>query len=195
MRNHRGLTFIELLLVVSLVSVVMLSVTQAFINGLKLWRSANQLNGSHQLTLFMDQFCQDLRHVQTIQTIPFKGLSQQLTFPTIAFIEHDPYSWHQGRLWQMAAVRYDYDPENKIINRSYASYGEALKRRFPKAVEVLTGVQRVELRYKKINEDGDWLNVSMVDKEIPGYVMIRLMMVSSSQWIERTCPVWVGGAL
>ena len=199
MRNKRlAFTLTEVLLVASMFAVISLAVFNAFSNGFKLWARGQHVMVEGNVAIFLDRMSEDLRQTVTISGIPFKGDSSELIFPAIILDLTDANGSRskEGIADQIGAIRYIYDPSEKKIYRSQATYGQALKLQWSQPVEVADLIEDISLRYYFTADKG--LEVkSQTDQGIPMGVMIDVQFLVEGQvfHMRRFMIIPVGGGI
>ncbi len=82
-RPHKGITFIELLIVVVIMPVIAVALFGAFSSGLEIWDRINRVPPEEDVLLFFDSFSRDLRNSFVFADIGFSGREDSVSFPTI----------------------------------------------------------------------------------------------------------------
>jgi prepilin-type N-terminal cleavage/methylation domain-containing protein len=195
---RRGFTLTEVLLVSCMFAVISLAVFNAFSNGFKLWARGQHVMVEGDMAIFLDRIGEDLRSVVTITGIPFKGDSMQLSFPAIILAPTDENGSRapEGTGDQIGAVRYFFEPAEKKIYRSQATYGQALKLQWSQPVEVASLIEDVSMRYYFKADRG--LDVkSQTDEGIPLGVSIDVQFMIDGQirHMRRFLLIPVGGGI
>jgi prepilin-type N-terminal cleavage/methylation domain-containing protein len=199
MKNYRrGFTLTEVLLVSCMFAVISLAVFNAFSNGFKLWARGQHVMAEGDMAIFLDRIGEDLRGVVTISGIPFKGDSMQVSFPAIILGPTDPNGSRapEGTADQIGAVRYFFEPSEKTIYRSQATYGQALKLQWSQPVEVASLIEDISMRYYFKADRG--LDVkSQTDEGIPLGVSIDVQFMIDGQirHMRRFLLIPVGGGI
>ncbi len=199
MKDHRrGFTLTEVLLVSAMFLIISIAVFNAFSNGFKLWARGQRVLVEGYTAIFLDQFAGDLRQTVLISGIPFKGSSQELSFPAIVQGPLDSSSSRakEGTGPQIGAIRYAYDPEQKKVFRYQATYGQALKEQWSGPFEAANLIESVEMRYYFKAERG--LDVkSQTDQGLPMGVMIDVQYLVGDQpyHMRRFLIIPVGGGI
>ena len=199
MKNHRpGFTLTEVLLVSCMFALISLAVFNAFSNGFKLWARGQHVMVEGDMAIFLDKIGEDLRGAVTITGIPFKGNSMEVSFPAIimAPVDQNSSRSQEGYGDQIGAIRYTYDPSEKKIYRSQATYGQALKSQWSQPVEVASLIEDITMRYYFKADKG--LDVkSQTDEGIPLGVSIdaQLMIDGQMRHMRRFLLIPVGGGI
>lgn len=197
-KYNRGFTLTEVLLIASMFAVISLSVFNAFSNGFKLWAKGEQVLVDGNVNIFLDKMAEDVRGVVKISGIPFKGEGTEVSFPAIILAPTDIHSSRALELSgdQMGAIRYSFDPMEKKVYRSQATYGQALKTQWSAPIEVASQIEDISLRYYFTADRG--LNVKEeMDEGIPMGIMIdvQFMMDNQVHHMRRFLLIPVGGGI
>jgi prepilin-type N-terminal cleavage/methylation domain-containing protein len=199
MNNHRrAFTLTEVLLVSAMFAVISLAVFNAFSNGFKLWARGQHVMVEGDMAIFLDRFAQDLRSVVTISGIPFQGNSTEISFPAIILAPTDSNGSRsqEGIGSQIGAVQYTFDPAEKKIYRSQATYGQALKSQWSVPVEVASLIEDISMRFYFKADRG--LDVkTQTDQGIPLGIMIDVQFMVDGQIVHmrRFLLIPVGGGI
>ena len=76
-------TLMEMLLVVSLLSVIGLGIFQAVNSGVKIWDRNRQSIIDEDVAIFLDRFSRDLRNALPYSQLTFTGRPERIGFPTL----------------------------------------------------------------------------------------------------------------
>jgi len=199
MRNHHpGFTLTEVLLVSCMFAIISLAVFNAFSNGMKLWARGQHVMVEGDTAIFLDRFSEDLRQTVLITGIPFKGSSDELSFPAIILAPTDAYGARAKEEVgdQIGAIQYTFDSANKKVYRRQATYGQALKGQWSDPIEVANLIEGVSFQYYFTAERG--LNTKTeTDEGIPLGVMIDVQFLVEGQMyhMRRFMIIPVGGGI
>lgn len=81
----RGFTFIEVLLVVTIFSILSLAIYSTFASGLRLWdRIQGEALTQRKALLSMEKLSADLRQSPDFSKIGFQGTDKEITFPVLS---------------------------------------------------------------------------------------------------------------
>ena len=143
--NGRGLTLIEILIVVSLMAMISLALYNAFNNGLKIWKLSQRLVVEEDIAIFFDKISQDLRNAYLHSKITFDGTEQRFAFPTIVRViaPANPTLYQD----QLGRVEYFYDAAERKLYRKQATYGQALGETFEDPQLIAKSIDQVRFRY------------------------------------------------
>jgi len=85
LRRHSGFTFIEVLLVATIFSILSLAIYSTFASGLRLWdRIQGEALSKRKIILNMEKLSADLRQSPVFSKIGFEGTSSTIAFPVLA---------------------------------------------------------------------------------------------------------------
>ncbi len=130
-RRSAAFTLVEILLVVSLLSLVALTLFQALSSGLKVWAMSRQLDHEEDVQIFLDKLEHDLHNSFVFSALPFEGKESQLTFPTKARILAESRHPDAGAyIEQIGLAQYRFDRESESVVRRQAGYGRAVAEQF-----------------------------------------------------------------
>jgi len=154
-RNKVAMTFVEMLLVISLFAILSISVFQAFSNGLKIWNYGTSTFAEEDISIFLDKISYDLRNMLVFSSIPFKGEKDRVEFATLAVIKADSRS-SEERMYsrQIVKVGYGFDKRARKIFRFLLNYGQALKGAKASPVSVADNVDQIKFTYLYKEKDG-----------------------------------------
>lgn len=118
-------TLIEMLLVVSILSMMGLALFHALSSGLNIWERSRRFVIEEDIAIFFDKIGQDLRNSFFYSKMPFAGKSTLLRFPTrLKFPRAQDEELQEG----LGEVEYYFDSTRKSLLRRQLSYGQALYR-------------------------------------------------------------------
>ena len=187
----------EVLLVAAMTAVIAVTVLGAFSNGLKLWNRSNRLVVESDIAIFFDKMGEDLRDVQVISTIPFKGITTETSFPTIVLTPADTHGSRaqEETVDQIGAVQYRFDPADGKIYRAQANYGQAIKTHWSEPMVIASGIDDVVIHYYFPSTKGLVVK-SLADESLPAGLMVELRFTDEGQerHMRRFLPVMVGGS-
>lgn len=88
--NRRSFTLVELLIAVTVVSLVAVALYSVFSNGLKAWRIGNRDRSyARNLRLVSEKMDRDLRNAFQFSHIPFEGTEDSIMFAALVLVESD----------------------------------------------------------------------------------------------------------
>jgi hypothetical protein len=117
-RNPKsGFTLVELLLIITLLSVVSLAMYAVLNNGVKIWQRINRQLPQEDVAIFLDKFSRDLRNSFKFSGVAFSGREENLMFATIV---------NSPRLQRATVGRaaYFYDAQAMTLIRQQDDYSQ-----------------------------------------------------------------------
>lgn len=130
-RKGWGFTLIEMLLVVSLLSVTGLAVYQSIANGMKIWERSRKFVVDEDISISIDKMSRDLRNALNYSLIPFKGEEIRIVFPTMVRTAADKEATvNSGDIDQVGRVEYSFDKMKSGLFRRQANYSQAVEGEF-----------------------------------------------------------------
>lgn len=125
-KKQGGYTFIELLIAVTIISLLGGAVYSTFIQGGKLWLRANREDPEIIVGIFFEKVAFDLRNAFQYSSMPFIGKGAE----TVFFSVLEPEVTNSGLPAQTARiptrVRYVYNEKAKTIEREMRNYDRML---------------------------------------------------------------------
>lgn len=161
-RRHskRGLTFVELLVALSLVGMVAAAALAVFSGGFRIWERAEQLGvRDRQVHLVMEQLRRELSSMRTFGPIPLEGEYDELSFAGIVKVPYRNDDGDEFDLPEVGRIAYVFDSGRRLLGRSAHSY-RTTRRYGPRdrLKPMLDETQRVRFSYymKDAEGQGSW---------------------------------------
>jgi len=105
LKQGRGFSLIETMVVVTIFSIIALAVGSSFISGMKLWNRAKGAGFSrYELFLSLEYISRDFRQSLYLPEVLFEGTSEEVSFPALAGDS-------------VVKVTYKFDPQEKALLR------------------------------------------------------------------------------
>jgi len=196
-----GYMLIELLFVITLVSIVGLGIYSMFDSGIRVVERVTSTVREEDLNIFFEKFSRDLQNSFPYIGIPFEGVKDKLAFATT--IQTVPeLGFNQG----IGRVRYFYDRSERAIHRAQEHMSQVFEEEESKSTPVLNGVFSLNFKYyeyvpgenaykwteeRKSTEE----KTSVVKGKIPVAVKIQLEFddEGKKRSVTRTIAAPVGG--
>ncbi len=163
--NNFGFTLIEMLIVVSMLSVISLAVYSSFNSGVKVWKRINQRIPEEDLEIFFEGFSRDLRNTFKFTGLNLLGKEDKVEFPTLV---HSP-SLNKRTVGK---VVYFYNPQEELFNREQRDFVEIYMGEKGAVRQSLENIKSLKFRYY------------FYDEEIKEYLW-------EDEWIEEELPLAV----
>ena len=158
--SSRGFTLVELLVTISLVSLVVAVCAATLSGAFRVWQrlTATGTQQSWALLAF-DRLRQDLHSIRHFAPIPFEGAYDQMSFPALIPVMLEVTSDGEKELVEsdeLGRRGYFFDSMQRRLCRSEHSYRRLRHARLrERCAEVLTGVERVRFAYCAGASDGN----------------------------------------
>ncbi len=196
-RNHpqrssrSGFSLLELLLVMALLPIVFYTVFSNFSVGMRVWQAVNVQTPVEDLAIFYQKARADLENTFSIQTIPFEGEKDSVSFPsTVQTIPALGGDRGIGR------VRLFYDSNAKGIAREVWDYSEVYRESEGKKSLLLQNVSSLEFSYlvqDATSQEYEWVSSWTPEPDKLPIAVRMLFSVGRGSPIERTYFLPAGG--
>ena len=168
--KRTGLTFIELIISITIFTIVIVAVYGVFYMGMKTWRRGQEQESLQEIRLALLKMEKEMKKAFFFSDIRFKGTSDKITFPLVIHGEL------QDELYTVTySVSEDQDSRLKRILRNEKDMAGKEKSR--KITPLMKSI-KFEYRYGSIGpfEDFEWLQSWDGEKEdnLPSGVRISL---------------------
>lgn len=153
-KSSFGFTFIELILVITLLSVVSLAMFAVFNNGIKIWQRINKQLPQEDIAIFLDKFNRDLRNSFEFEGIKFTGGRQEISFATLV-------SSRQLGCRTVGRVTYSYQPFEARLSRRQDDFSQAFSSQENEFSQPLNNIKSLKFQYYFYNQDAKeylWLD-------------------------------------
>lgn len=191
-KRFKGFTFIELVIVSSVLAIVMLAIYSSFISGMRLWeRSKNLSQHERKAIIGLEKFSSQLRQAIDFPSIGFNGTKNILSFPLILKEKEE------GRTAEeIVKVTFEFDPGNKSLKKSIERYKDILSEGEGKKVKTevfLVGIEDVVFAYYyfDVSRPVPWTEewAAEAEKPIPMAVKITIKTRDGSKTATIFIPV------
>ncbi len=192
--NSKGLTLIEMLLAVSLLSVLSVAIYQSFSNGIKVWDRAREFVVEEDISIFFDKLESDLNNIVKFSQIVFKGEEKELEFCSVVRTPQDPHFKDSEGVFidQIGKVQYFYDRLKKGIYRRQSNYSESLYEKVKiDGRLMISQVEDLEIKYHFSSSEK---NGSDHEGSIPMGIEVKIIFSDSrgKQSMERFYSIPLG---
>lgn len=189
-KNNAGMTLIELLITLTVLSVISLAIYASLNSGLKIWKRINQQMAHEDLDIFFDRFGHDLRNCARFMGLTFTGTQERVEFPTIL-----PSPRLGGDV--IGRVSYSYDPQSKTLTRIQQDFSQIYSGEESSKIQPIPDLGSVKFRYyvyDKQTEEYSWRE-DFLEEDFPLAVRIELESGDGpqAQSFTRTVSIPVSG--
>lgn len=196
--RRKGFTLVEILLVVSLVSVVGLALYSAFSNSLNIWDKINRDVPAENIDIFFDRIALDLRNCFIFSGMNFEGNNSHIAFPAIIKIQTT-----SGVQEQIGQVSYLLNSRDNKIYRRQSNFSEVYQGKIGqerKWDSTVSSIRFYYYYYDSEDEEYYWLDSweskgsglgSEKEEEFPLSVRVRVTVKDgdSEQVFTRTISI------
>lgn len=148
----------ELLVVVSILSVISLAVYSSMAGGVNIWKRVNATAGESRLILVWEKMQKDLRNTFDFRKIGFGGNGNEIYFPGLVSVKGEDEAIHQ----EIGRVRYYFDKSR--LCREEMTYVDLIKDVKIECGEEISDVKQAAFEYygsKKYSWQTEWQNDSV----------------------------------
>lgn len=189
-KNSAGMTLIELLITLTILSVISLAIYASLNSGLKIWKRINQQLAHEDLDIFFDRFGHDLRNCARFTGLTFTGTQERVEFPAIL-----SSSRFAGDV--VGRVSYAYDPQAKTLTRVQQDFSQIHSGEESSKVQPIPDLGLVKFRYyvyDKQTKEYSWRE-DFLEGDFPLAVRIELELGDGSQArsFTRTVSIPISG--
>ncbi|MBF0569154.1 MAG: prepilin-type N-terminal cleavage/methylation domain-containing protein [Candidatus Omnitrophica bacterium] len=193
--RRRGFTFIEMLLVATLIGTISLAVFSCLRNGIRLWDRSRQAVLAEDASIFFDRFSSDVRNAFFFSTLPFKGEEYSFEFPTIVSTPADRRSTRaeEGTVDQLGRVSYSFDAVKGTVIRRQADYADGTREAWGEPRVLLSGIKQIRFKYYYSGQKDYQLHAEGKDV-LPARVEVELSFMDGQEEriLRRLVPVPLG---
>jgi len=187
----KGFTLLELLITTSLIALMGLAIYSTFARGVMVWERGSKTDIVEQEARFtLQNLAKELRNSFKFSGIKFSGTKDAISFPTYV----NTARVGEAPKWEIGRVSYFYDSSKKSFFCREASYVDLFQDDLPKAREIVSQVNDLEINYyffDAIGKTYKWKN-SWSDKEtFPLGVRIALTTGSGEEGKEFVKTVYL----
>lgn len=184
------MTLIELLITLTILSVISLAIYASLNSGLKIWKRINQQMAHEDLDIFFDRFSHDLRNCARFTGLTFTGTQERVEFPTIL-----PSPRLGGDV--IGRVSYAYDPQSKTLVRVQQDFSQIHSGEESSRIQPVPDLGSVKFRYyvyDKQTKEYSWRE-DFWEEDFPLAVRIELESGDGpqAQSFTRTVSIPVSG--
>jgi len=198
----KGFTLLELLITASLIALMGLAIYATFARGVAVWERGSETDVIEQETRFgLEKMAKELRNSFKFSRIEFSGTKDAISFPT--YVNPVRYSLSNGvntadiaqtPKWEIGRINYFYDSSKKSFFCREASYIDLFQDDLPKAREIVSQVNDLEISYyffDAIGKTYKWKDSWSDKKDFPLGVRISLTVGSGEDEKEFVKTVYL----
>lgn len=190
------MTLIEVLLVVSIVSVISLALYNGLTTGIKVWERSRVVVKEEDIVIFFDKLTKDLHNSYFFSTIPFQGGESRLLFPTMVLTPADSsLELPEGELVeQLGQVEYYHDLLDDAIYRREYNYAQTLHYAQPQPRAIVEKVEGLKFRYMYVTPEGDIYTSDFLEAIPMGIeVEVQFSNAAGQRSLKKYIDIPIGG--
>lgn len=189
--KHPGLSLVEILIVMVIMSLISLAVYANLSSGIKIWQRINKPRPEEDLNIFLDRFMQDLKNALKFQGLDFLGTEDSFELPTLI---NSPAL----KTKTVGKVIYYYDRREKILKRQQQDLSQIYNRQDSGPVRQLGNVESLRFQYcsyDKEKKEFIWQEEWKTKDEFPLSVRMELEFNNGIQTkaFTRTVDIPISG--
>lgn len=185
-KNRGGFTLVELLMVVSMLSIVSLAIFSTFNNGIKIWQKVNRKLDTEEINIFFEKFTRDIRNIFSFSGINFIGTENEVSFPCLAASEKILTD-------TIGRITYSYDITKRLIIREGQDFSQVTRDEEGVSQRVLGEVSSSKFQYYYYDREKKeylWLK-EWNSKQTPLAVRIEFERINNDSKAEYTKSVFI----
>lgn len=192
-RFNQGMTLIEILLVVTLVSMISIALYNGLTTGIRVWERSRVSVKEQDILIFFDKLTRDLHNSYFFSTINFQGTEFGLAFPTMVLMpghgdSKDEYIEQPGK------AEYYYDLIDSGIYRRDYNYPQALSLMPTPATLLVQDIDQLRFRYVYLTGDGAMYDSDYLDSIPLGIeVEVRFSDSHGQRSLKKYIDIPIGG--
>ena len=189
--KHTGLSLIEILIVMVIMSFISLAVYANLNSGIKIWQRINKPRPEEDLNIFLDRFAQDIKNALNFQGLDFLGAEDSFE---LASAIYSPAL----KTKTVGKVIYYYDRRDRILKRQQQDLSQIYNRQDSSLIRQLENVDALRFQYcsyDKEKKEFIWQEEYKTKDELPLSVRIELEFNNGSQTkaFSRTVDIPISG--
>lgn len=192
----KGMTLIEILIVMSLIAMVTVGIYNALVNGLKVWDRSQRVLVEEDVVIFFEKITEELRNTYSFSLLELKGNEARFEFPTMIRTTLNQQRANEEEVYvdQLGKVEYSFDPTKDSLYKRRAYYGQAVNFQFGESKKILSSVEDVQFRYLYITDNEELSSLEVLDV-IPEAVEISVKFRehNKEKVIKKVIDIPVGG--
>ena len=175
-KRPQGFTFLELMIALTIFSIMAVSIYSVLGAGIRVWRGSNAIIERNQsLRSFFDAISSDLKNAVKYKGIEFEGQAREMSFMALVDIS-DPANGSTRT--ELAKVIYSFDEGSKTVKRYVATKESGFDKANAEGVDIVSGIEDVSFSYCYKDETlivpYVWKDTWQVPEIIPPGVNIKM---------------------
>jgi prepilin-type N-terminal cleavage/methylation domain-containing protein len=174
--NRAGFTFIELMVALTIFSVIASTIYYALNAGINVYTKGDSIIAKNQATrVFFDTVARDVRNAVLYPNISSEWGEESIAFAAIVNV------YRKERMTtRMVKIAYSFDPETGRVTRSSAGLSEGFRGEYAEKEIILEEVESLKFSYadkdSNLEEQYGWSGKSELEGKVPRGVKIKLTL-------------------
>ncbi|MBU3933418.1 MAG: type II secretion system GspH family protein [Candidatus Omnitrophica bacterium] len=149
MALKKGFTFIELLISITIISLVGVAVYSVFANGITAWRRGNKNRTyARNIRLTTEKVARELRNAFEFSNIAFEGTEDSIMFPALIAVESESGEGETETHYEIGRLAFFYDKKEDALCREEKAYGEVFEEEeIGKGEALIRHLRKLEFEY------------------------------------------------
>lgn len=139
-RKSKGFTFIEMLIVTVMMSIISLAIYNTLNNGLKIWQRTNKQFLEQDLFILLDKFSVDATNAFAFGNIGFIGAEDKLEFATVV-------NSQRFKARGVGKVFYLYNRESQTLSRQEQDFSQVYSSQENENPETVKNIKSLQFQY------------------------------------------------
>lgn len=198
-KQREGLTLIEIMLAVTILSVIALAIYSTFSQGIKLWQRLTQRTPASELNMVFEKMSSDLRNSFGFSGINFVGAKDNISFAALTLAAMG----EQTKALSIGEVSYFFDAQTESLDRRQRNYSQLYQNKPTSLRQMVSNVKSLSFQYyyydskqeTYIWKDNWQVEEGEKERRIPLAVRIRLKFDENTkeEKVTRTITIPAGG--
>ena len=144
-KGPQGFTFLELMIALTIFSIMAVSIYSVLGAGIRVWRGSNAIIESNQsLRSFFDAISSDLKNAVKYKGMEFEGQAREMSFMALVDVS-DPVKGSTRT--ELAKVIYSFDESSKTVKRYVATRESGFDKANTEGVDIVSRIEDVNFSY------------------------------------------------
>lgn len=138
--NNNGFTFVEILIVSVITSLISLAIYATFNSGIKVWQRVSEQVPSADLNIFLSRFNTDLKNTFKFTGIDFLGTENALEFATLV-------KSNDLKIKTVGRAAYFYEPEDGVLKRRQDDFSQIYNKDEGRITKSIANIKSFKFQY------------------------------------------------
>ncbi|MFH1678016.1 MAG: type II secretion system protein GspJ [Candidatus Omnitrophota bacterium] len=147
-RSKNGFTFIEMVIVMSMFSLIGMTIYITLSNGIKIWQRLNQTAAQEDINIFFDRISRELGNTFEFSAVSFQGGEDRISF--VNLLSASGLNQEEAGIGE---VSYTYNKTNRYLTREERDYSQIYKGDSGDVKELLKDIDSLGFSYYFYDEE------------------------------------------